>query len=200
MFAFYSHQDCKTGQTDQSTSQRLGCLNVILGDGQYDDSIDDSDGSVITTLTTASTLTEKQQTQQKKYKKINLQENYYKPHEKSYTNRLRRVASGLRLAQSQAMAVAGFLPETIELKSNFVDDFIVKKRIKTNTSKTDDREDANTDEDYKIINFLSGKSSGQLNHRASFHGRGQTSYKNLMLFSLCINKYFVLLLLSCMKF
>lgn len=181
MFAFYSHQDCKTGQTDQSTSQRLGCLNVILGDGQYDDSIDDSDGSVITTLTTASTLTETQQ-QHQQYKNKNLHENYYKPNDKSYTNRLRRVASGLRLAQSQAMAVAGFLPENIELQLNFVDDFIVKKRIKNKTSKNYDRED--------VEHVLSGKCAGQLNHRASFHGRGQTSSqkKKSMLFSLCINK------------
>lgn len=62
-----------------------------------------------------------------------------------------RIASGLKLAQAQAMAVAGFLPEPQHWPSSV----------------------AVCDTD------ANGNSSGQharcslLNHRASFHGRGQ---------------------------
>lgn len=104
---------------------RKGLLLLKNSESHTDDSIDDSDGSGVTTTTTATTIEQqrslkahdssirRQQFRQHHNRKHVSQHARYKTHFSTDTDgghSQSRVASGLKLAQSQAMAVAGFLP------------------------------------------------------------------------------------------
>lgn len=153
------------------TITRLGC--ITLNESPKDGSIDDSDGagSVITTSTT-STLNDvfksSGQRHDDKFKligNVKAKSSVEKSRLSGSTSslRIRRIASGLRLAQSQAMAVAGFLPDEIEMNQFGGKRFLNAPCIAFGRS------------------MSSGANAGggavgdgiQLNQRASFHGRGQ---------------------------
>lgn len=107
---------------------RKGIMLLKNSESHTDDSIDDSDGSGVTTTTTATTADQhqyhfpfnrghdssirRQQFRQHHNRRHMPQHARYKTHSPSEHDNiaLSRVASGLKLAQSQAMAVAGFLP------------------------------------------------------------------------------------------
>lgn len=152
------------------TITRLGC--IALNDSK-NGSIDDSDGSVITTSTTSTNDVFKSSNKQRSDDKFQLIENakVKKTIEKNRVGgstsslRMRRVASGLRLAQSQAMAVAGFLPDDMEMNQLDGTRYLNAPSIQFGRSLSIG---ANT------VGVTVGDSNiGQLNQRASFHGRGQ---------------------------
>lgn len=145
----------------------------------YDDSIDDSDGggSVVTTMTT-STYADNQSGRSRVARKANAfrkgQSFHYTKNTsgtQTHPHHMRRIASGLRLAQSQAMAVAGFLPEYIEMQST--DSGECRER---DYSDFDDRTTSTMLSKSCERNIGSAGSSscgpGHLSTRASFHGRG----------------------------
>lgn len=153
------------------TITRLGCIAV---NDSKNGSIDDSDGggSVITTSTTSTNDVFKSSGQRHddKFKLIETEKakkNFDKNRMGGSTSslRMRRVASGLRLAQSQAMAVAGFLPDDMELNQFDGTSYLNAPSIAFGRSLSIG---ANTG------GVTVGDSNiGQLNQRASFHGRGQ---------------------------
>ncbi|XP_037051066.1 muscle calcium channel subunit alpha-1 isoform X2 [Bradysia coprophila] len=156
------------------TLTRLGC--IALNDSK-NGSIDDSDGSVITTSTTSTNDVFKSSSKRPD-DKFKLIENAKakKGIEKSRIGgsasslRLRRVASGLRLAQSQAMAVAGFLPDDMEMSQLDGTRFLNAPNIAFGRSLSSG---ANTG------GITAGDSNiGQLNQRASFHGRAIAADQN----------------------
>lgn len=94
---------------------RKGMILLKNSESHTDDSIDDSDGSGVTTLTSTTTcdLAFKRQQFRNHHNRrhttvhhhhARYKTHLYEPPQQSH------VASGLKLAQSQAMAVAGFLP------------------------------------------------------------------------------------------
>lgn len=106
---------------------RKGLMLLKNSESHTDDSIDDSDGSGVTTTTTATTIDQhqhyslkghdssirRQQFRQHHNRRHAPQHARYKTHTPTEHDGCigqSRVASGLKLAQSQAMAVAGFLP------------------------------------------------------------------------------------------
>lgn len=101
-----------------------------------DDSIDDSDGSGITTLTsmtTTGTTTTNQKTDSLAAKRQQFRNYHRNKHVQHHTHARYKtniaqmtkdhshVASGLKLAQSQAMAVAGFLPVDSSTEKQSID-------------------------------------------------------------------------------
>lgn len=151
---------------------RLGCLT--LNESPKTGSID-SDGaaSVITTSTTSTNDVFKSSGQRHddKFKLIEKHVKAKRNLEKrriggsTSSLRLRRVASGLRLAQSQAMAVAGFLPDEMEMNQFGSRRYLNAPCISFGRSLSSGANAGGvTVGDTTII---------QLNQRASFHGRGQ---------------------------
>lgn len=68
-----------------------------------------------------------------------------------------RIASGLKLAQAQAMAVAGFLPEPYDWRNQL---------LRPSVLASDDSAASDTEGNARQSRCT------LLNHRASFHGRG----------------------------
>lgn len=106
---------------------RKGLMLLKNSESHTDDSIDDSDGSGVTTTTTATTVEQQPSQHPLKAHDTSIRRQQFKQHHNrkhvtttharyktNFTNDpdaiQSRVASGLKLAQSQAMAVAGFLP------------------------------------------------------------------------------------------
>lgn len=154
------------------TITRLGC--IALNDSK-NGSIDDSDGagSVITTSTTSTNDIFKSSGKRhddkfKLIETVKAKKSFEKSRMGGSTSslRIRRVASGLRLAQSQAMAVAGFLPDDMEMNQfDGTTRYLNAPCIGLGRSLSSG---ANT------VGVTVGDSNiGQLNQRASFHGRGQ---------------------------
>ncbi len=146
---------------------RLGC--IALNDSK-NGSIDDSEGSVITTSTTSTNDVFKSSGKRpddkfKLIENVKAKKNFEKSRMGGSTSslRIRRVASGLRLAQSQAMAVAGFLPDDMELNQLDGIRYLNAPCISLGRSLSGG---ANT-------GGVTVGDIGQLNQRASFHGRGQ---------------------------
>lgn len=160
---------------DNKQAQKVGCVNIRfkLRNSSYDDSIDDSDegGSVVTTMTT-STLADTNTNNAGLKKLSTFRKSKSFNQKNSYPHNIRRIASGLRLAQSQAMAVAGFLPEYIEMQST--SDNKGKKNCIINTKLVTSNLSKSCDKDVGTINS-NNNGNGQSN-RSSFHGRGQTSF------------------------
>lgn len=153
------------------TITRLGCIAV---NDSKNGSVDDSDGggSVITTSTTSTNDAFKSSSKRHddKFKLIE-NEKSKKNFEKSRIGgstsslRVRRVASGLRLAQSQAMAVAGFLPDDIEMNQFDGSARYLTPCIAFGRSLSSGANAGGV--------TVCDSNIGQLNQRASFHGRGQ---------------------------
>lgn len=153
------------------TITRLGC--IALNDSK-NGSIDDSDGagSVITTSTTSTNDIFKGNSKRhddkfKLIENVKAKKNFEKSRIGGSTSslRIRRVASGLRLAQSQAMAVAGFLPDDMEMNQFDDTHYLNTPCMAFGRSLSTG---ANTGDV-----TIGDSHIGQLNQRASFHGRGQ---------------------------
>lgn len=153
------------------TITRLGC--ITLNESPKNGSIDDSDGagSVITTSTTSTNDVFKSSGKRhddklKLIENVKGKRNFEKSRMSGSTSslRIRRVASGLRLAQSQAMAVAGFLPDDMEMNQFDGKRYLNAPCIAFGRSLSIGANASGTVGDSNI---------GQLSQRASFHGRGQ---------------------------
>lgn len=158
----------------------------------YDDSIDDSDGggSVATTMTSSTYADNQSGRSRGVIKKSNAFRKCQSFHHTktgcsggshaSHPHHIRRIASGLRLAQSQAMAVAGFLPEYIEMQST---DSGGECRDR-DYSDFDDRTTSTMLSKSCERNVGSAGSSccgpGHLSTRASFHGRGLNLFSGVL--------------------
>lgn len=154
------------------TITRLSC--IALKNDSKNGSIDDSDGSVITTSTTSTNDAFKSSSNKKRcedefqlIETVKERKNFEKGQAGGSTSslRIRRVASGLRLAQSQAMAVAGFLPDDMEMSHMDGTRYLNAPCIAFGRSLSIGA---------ATVGVSVGDSNiGQLNQRASFHGRGQ---------------------------
>lgn len=151
------------------TITRLGC--IALNDSK-NTSIDDSDGSIITTSTTSTNDVFKGSGKRHDDKfrlieNVKTRKNVGRSRIGGSTSslRIRRVASGLRLAQSQAMAVAGFLPDDMEMNQ------FGGARYLNAPSTSFGRSLSSGDNTGGVT--IGDSTIGHLNQRASFHGRGQ---------------------------
>lgn len=154
------------------TITRLGC--ITLNESPKNGSIDDSDGagSVITTSTTSTNDVFKSSGKRpddklKLIENVKGKRNFDKSRMGGSTSslRIRRVASGLRLAQSQAMAVAGFLPDDMEMNQFDGKSYLNAPSIAFGRSLSIGANASGV--------TVGDSNIGQLNQRASFHGRGQ---------------------------
>uniref|UniRef100_A0A336MGI3 Voltage-dependent L-type calcium channel subunit alpha n=1 Tax=Culicoides sonorensis TaxID=179676 RepID=A0A336MGI3_CULSO len=122
---------------------RKGCILLKNSESHTtDDSIDDSDGSGITTVTTTATtglidhksdsLAFKRQQFRNYHRYKNVQHHTHARYKTNVetTKEHPYVASGLKLAQSQAMAVAGFLPADTSTEKQSSEVKIIKKSNK----------------------------------------------------------------------